>query len=112
MDKDAALASIKEFREALEALGVGVSRLILYGSYGKGNWREDSDIDLVVVSPDFEGKSHWERSEMLGRAVYEVWQPIEAVAMTPEEWREGKSTIVEFAQEGELVYFADETETD
>ena len=107
MDKVAALEAVERFRIALEKRGVWTSRLMLYGSYAKGTWREGSDIDVVVVSGDFAGKTFWERVELLGKAVCEVWEPIEAVAMTPEEWEHGDSMIAEFAREGELVYSAE-----
>jgi predicted nucleotidyltransferase len=32
-----------------------VAGLYLYGSYAKGNFHQDSDIDLAVVSGDFSG---------------------------------------------------------
>jgi len=106
MDKSTVLEVIERFRKALAGLGVQASMVVLYGSYARGNWREDSDIDLVVVSPDFEGRRYWQRIELLAKAVYEVWEPIEAVAMTPQEWEKGESMIAQFAREGELVYSA------
>jgi predicted nucleotidyltransferase len=95
---------VERFRIALENRGVRASRLMLYGSYAKGTWREGSDIDVVVVSDDFVGKTYWERIELLAKAVCEVWEPIEAVAMTSEEWEHGDSMIAEFARDGELLY--------
>ncbi len=92
MDKEAVLKIIRRFGEALGNHGVRASKIILYGSYARGDWREWSDIDLVVMSDDFADKSHWE--------------PIEAVAMTPEEWEKGDSMIAQFAREGEEVYSA------
>ena len=38
-----------------------VERVFLYGSYAKGKQRDDSDIDLVVISPDFRGIPKLER---------------------------------------------------
>ena len=32
---------------------------MLFGSYATGQYRDDSDIDLVVISRDFENKSYW-----------------------------------------------------
>ena len=32
-----------------------LNKVILYGSYSKGSERNDSDIDIAVVSPDFTG---------------------------------------------------------
>ena len=56
MDKETVLDIISQFRGALEARGTRVSRLILFGSYASGNPREGSDIDLVVISEDFEAR--------------------------------------------------------
>ncbi len=106
MDKEAVLKIIRRFGEALGNHGVRASKIILYGSYARGDWREWSDIDLVVVSDDFADKNHWERIVVLSDAIYDLWEPIEAVAMTPEEWEKGDSMIAQFAREGEEVYSA------
>lgn len=65
--------------------------------------REDSDIDVVVVSPSFSGKSYWERIDLLTEAIYRVLAPIEASAFTPEEWKSEKSLMVDFARNGARV---------
>jgi len=104
MDKETVLRIVRDFQRALLDQGVRPSKIILYGSYAKGDYHEGSDIDLVVVSSDFEDKGYWERIDVLSEAIYEVWQPIEAIAMTPEEWEKGDSMIAQFAREGEVVY--------
>ncbi len=104
MDKGTVLTIITRFRETLEAAGIHVAKIILYGSYASGEGREGSDIDLVVISDDFADKTYWERIDILSDAIYEVFEPIEAVAMTPEEWDTGDSLLVQYARNGELVY--------
>lgn len=104
MDKKAALEILTRFRDALESEHVKVDKIVLYGSYTIGANREGSDIDVVVISKDFAGKDYWERTEILSRAIYEVFEPIEAVALTPDEWDKGESMIVEYAKAGEVVY--------
>lgn len=104
MDKKAVLKILARFRGALESQQVKIDKLILYGSYASGTSREGSDIDVVVISKDFAGKDYWERTEILSRAVYEVFEPIEAVAVTPEEWNKGESAVVEYARAGQVVY--------
>ncbi len=37
-------------------------------------------------------------------AIYEVFEPIEAVALTVEEWEKGESTIAEYAKKGEVIF--------
>lgn len=104
MDKRAVLEVIASFKRALESKGIRVNRLILFGSYAFGRYRDDSDIDVVVISEDFNGKDYWERIDILSNAIYEVFAPIEAVAMTPLEWEKGESIVVDFAKRGEIVY--------
>jgi len=103
MDKDTVLDIIKRFKNAIETKGIKINKLILYGSYAKGSPERHSDIDLVVISEDFEGKSFWERIDILTDAIYEVFEPIEAIAMTPDEWEKGDSMICEFAKDGEMI---------
>ena len=104
MDKATALNAIDRFRSALADEAIRATQMILYGSFARGNWQEWSDIDLVVVSPDFEGRGYWDRIDILVEAIYKVREPIEAVAMTPEEWEKGDSLIAQYARQGELVY--------
>ena len=103
MDKAAVLRIIKQFKKELEKQGLRVDRLVLYGSWATGKAEEGSDIDVVVVSPDFAGKGYWDRIRILSNAIYEIFEPIEAVALTPEEWDRGDSTVVEYARSGETI---------
>lgn len=104
MDKDAVLNILSLFRKAIESKGVRIGKLVLFGSYAAGTYREGSDIDVVVISEDFRDKDYWERIDILSDAIYEVFEPIEAVAMTPEEWEKGESLIAEYAKDGEVIY--------
>ena len=106
MDKEAVLKAIERFHDSLERHGVRAQRIVLYGSYSRGDWREGSDIDLIVVSGDFEGKGFWQRIDMLVDALCDVPDPIEAIAMTPEEWERGDTIIAQSARDGEVVYAA------
>lgn len=104
MDKKTVLDILSRFREALTKHGAAPSRLVLYGSHANGTPHEGSDIDVVVISPDFEGKGYWDRLEIVSEAICDLFEPIEAIAMTPAEWDEGESPIASFAREGEVVY--------
>jgi predicted nucleotidyltransferase len=103
MDKDAVIGIVRQFKEALESLNIQVDQLILYGSHAAGVARDDSDIDLVVISQSFSGKSYWERIDILTDAIYEVFAPIEVSAFTPEEWKTENSLIFDYARNGVLV---------
>jgi len=106
MDKKAVVAIVERFARELQERGIRPKQVILYGSQTSGTATEASDIDLVVISESFSGKSYWERIEVLTDAIYAVYAPVEAVAMTPEEWQAGDSMIVDFARKGEVLYAA------
>lgn len=71
MDKESVLGILNDFRIALERAGVSVEKLVLFGSYATGNYHEDSDIDVAVVSRYFMDKSYWERIDILSDAIYQ-----------------------------------------
>ena len=103
MDKDTVLNITRRFGEALEARGITIGQIVLYGSYSAGDYHEGSDIDLVVVSEDFRGMEFWDRIRVMSEAICELWEPIESIAMTPDEWEHGDSLIAQFARQGEVV---------
>jgi uncharacterized protein len=103
MGQDTVMKTLKNFERALESANIHVEQLILFGSHATGTAREDSDIDIVVISSGFTGKSYWERIDILSEAIYEVFAPIEATAFTPEEWAAGKSLLVDYAKDGVYV---------
>ena len=78
-------AIIAGFCAQLRALGIRVDQAILFGSHARGEAREGSDIDVLIVSSDFASLNTRERMEQLGTAAARLWQPIEAMACTPAE---------------------------
>ncbi|MBI5740970.1 MAG: nucleotidyltransferase domain-containing protein [Nitrospirae bacterium] len=86
---------IRRYKDELAKLGINSGRIILYGSYAQGNPREDSDIDLIVISEDFRHMNLRERLETLGLAAGRVFEPIEAIGYTEEEVKNTKGTFLE-----------------
>lgn len=89
-------AVIRDFSEALKQQGLKVDKIILFGSHARGDAREDSDIDLLVVSSDFQKMPFHKRFEILGTAIANVKQPVEPLACTPEEIELGKLSKASF----------------
>jgi predicted nucleotidyltransferase len=77
---------------------ISIQRAILTGSWATGDYMEDSDIDIIVVSDDFAKMSLPERLKYLQRE----WKsriPLEAFGYTENEFRNlrKKSTYVKDA---------------
>ncbi|MBA3031371.1 MAG: nucleotidyltransferase domain-containing protein [Desulfobacteraceae bacterium] len=106
MDKKSVLEIVSRFYQGIIKQGIKPQKIILYGSYANQTETETSDIDIVVISDDFKGKNYWERIDILTEVIYEIFAPIEAVAMTQEEWEEGDSFISDFARNGEVLFAA------
>jgi predicted nucleotidyltransferase len=106
MDKGAVVKLINRFRQEIQDRGIIAQKIILYGSHASGTSEAVSDIDVVIISDDFAGKGYWERIDILTDVIYAMSAPLEAVAMTPEEWNRGDSFIADFARHGEVLYAA------
>lgn len=108
MGKDFALTAIQRFHDELSHQGVSASKLVLFGSYATGKQHEWSDIDLIVISPDFEGKGLMDRVHQVTSAIMVTHAPIEPIMLTPAEWADENRMICQIAREtGEVVYSAD-----
>jgi len=88
---------------------IRVEQAFLYGSYAYGPPCSRSDIDLVVLSPDFAPIDRRRRQEQL--AIW-AWQAgvgdIEALGLTPEEYAAASdlSVLGEVREKGIVVYDA------
>src|SRR3989338_11291062 len=84
---------VEEYVKLLQREGITVEKVYLYGSYARGSAHADSDIDLVIISKDFDGYDSLELLEMLSQVAWKCDAPLEVLGYTPEEIRknEGKS---------------------
>ncbi|MBM3304018.1 MAG: nucleotidyltransferase domain-containing protein [Candidatus Aenigmarchaeota archaeon] len=77
-----------------------VEKIILFGSLATGRAHEDSDVDLIIVSPKFRGMGFFKR----GASMYDYWtirKPVDFLCYTPEEFKKLSKgvTIVREAEE-------------
>lgn len=86
---------INRYANELRKMGITPERILIYGSYAEGHPREDSDIDLIIVSNDFKDKNLRERLEILGLAAGRIFEPIEAMGYTEDE--------IELKEEGSFL---------
>ncbi len=80
-------AIVSSYVGALKVKGFSVDNVYLFGSQARGTANPGSDIDLIVVSPEFSGMPMWKRWEVLGDALAEVLEPIEVIGYSPEEFQ-------------------------
>ncbi|MEW6534491.1 MAG: nucleotidyltransferase domain-containing protein [Candidatus Auribacterota bacterium] len=92
MDRNTSL--IKNLQSFKQSLGkeIHISKMIFFGSRAKGNFKADSDIDLILVSKQFEGKKF--RHRPLG--FFKHWElefPVDFLCYTEEEFNTLKDQI-------------------
>ena len=64
---------------------LGATRVLLFGSRARDDWRRGSDCDIIAVSARFTGMDLWQRYQSL----YDLWDgpvDIEPFAFTPDEF--------------------------
>ena len=102
--------TINYFAEQLINEGIKVSKIILFGSHASGTATEESDIDLVVVSEDFAGKSIFERVKLLNKAdaktIKKFMVPLDVILMSQSDLERETSIIAGYARQGKVVYYS------
>ena len=74
---------------------IGECKILLFGSYAKGNWLLDSDIDLIIVSDKFREQDYISRIAMLkNRMLRRGITKTHIIPLTPEEFKERKRRSV------------------
>ena len=102
-----AMNQIEEFgRKVGEEFGA--ERVILFGSYARGNASPDSDVDILVIGA-FEGRSVDKSVEI--RMKLRPGFPMDLLVRTPEKVRErvemGDAFMQEILDHGKVLYEAD-----
>jgi len=57
LTQDAVIDTVRNYAHQIEARGVRLRTVILYGSFAKGTQHEWSDIDVALVADEFTGIS-------------------------------------------------------
>ncbi len=92
---------IKKFANELKKNGIKIDKIILFGSYARGDYKEWSDIDVAVVSESF-GTNRFEERLFLSRIAAKIDSRIEAHPVGKKEFEKDdwKLLISEIKKEG------------
>lgn len=63
-----------------------IQQMVLFGSRARGEAREDSDVDLIVVSDAFRRKNAVDRAYLM-RLEWDLEYAVDFLCYTPEEFR-------------------------
>ena len=76
---------IRRYITCLNQNNISVQKVLLFGSYMKGTPREDSDIDIAVISSAFQGDRYSDR-RIIVPFRRGIDSRIEPIPFTPEEF--------------------------
>ena len=95
----------KALAKELERNRIIVDKIILYGSYARGNPHDHSDIDLVVVSPSFRGKKILDIQEELARVFSKYLPIIEPIGYSSQDFQtaEPETLLGEIKKSGKVL---------
>jgi len=98
---------IKDYIKTLRPY-IKVEKVILFGSHARGEAHRDSDIDLIIISPDFKKMDFMKRLIWLSKMRRErfINRPMDIFGYTKEEFEKlSKESIVlsEAKKEGIII---------
>jgi len=101
------MAALRRYLKALDSCGIHASRLVLFGSFAREDAHEFSDIDLIVIAPEFDGPRDKTLIEKIWQATMWADKRIEPVACGQREWETDQSRpVLEIARREGIVITA------
>lgn len=92
---------VRQYLQTLIEQGIPVRYGVVFGSQASGRPDTWSDIDLLVVSPRFDGKCRREDVDLLWHIAACIDSRIEPIAVGQRRFEEGDSSpIIEIARRG------------
>ena len=87
MNEQAIERSKREIEAIAARNGIEIERIVVYGSQVREDHRRDSDLDLVLVSSDWEGVNYYARPERFNiEWPYDDLPSVDVVPLTPTEF--------------------------
>ena len=109
MVDETVVSGVQRYLRALQAQGFTVCFGVVFGSQVRGDATSLSDIDLVVVSPRFDGPRNRKDVDLLWRVAGRTESRIEPIPCGERQWEaDDSSAIIEIARrEGNRVFLTE-----
>jgi UTP:GlnB (protein PII) uridylyltransferase len=101
------MTALRSYVKALGSCGIHASRLVLFGSFARDDAHEFSDIDLIVIAPEFNGPRGRTLAEKTWRATISADSRIEQIPCGQRQWQTNQSRpILAIARRERIVITA------
>lgn len=95
----AVLNTIRHYLQEVRTSGIRASRAILFGSYARGASLSDSDIDVLIIAPEFDPRPERQLAARLWRVRATTDSRIEPIAVGERQWQDNdESPLLEIAR--------------
>jgi predicted nucleotidyltransferase len=99
---DQVVILLKRYIAELERNEIPIRKAILFGSYAKGYAKEESDIDVALVSEVFSGDRFKDRRKIIPLR-RKIDNRIEPLPFKPEDFENGGILVEEIRKTGVLI---------
>ena len=103
LDRNAVIETVRSYAHDIEAHGVHLRTVILYGSFAKGTQHEWSDIDVALVADEFTGFYPDDHKLFPYIGIKKPYIRIEAVTYPTEYFRNSDPFIEEIKKDGVVI---------
>lgn len=93
---------VRQYIRRLNENNIPVEKVLLFGSYTKETAREDSDIDIAVISSAFKGDRYLDRRHIVPMR-RGIDSRIEPIPFTPRDYEDGGMLIDEIKNTGQEI---------
>jgi len=96
--------AVKLIKDFLKGRDIAIAKVVIFGSYARAAATKDSDVDVAIISPDFDGKDIFLRAEMLKGLKWvladKIDLPFDIISISSREWDEETSFMVDAIKSG------------
>ena len=86
--------AVQGYLSAVRQTGLQARRAVLFGSYARGEAHSDSDIDILIIAPEFDEAYNRERVDLLWTLRVTTDSRIEPLPVGERQWQEDDSSMM------------------
>jgi predicted nucleotidyltransferase len=96
----AVIDTVRNFAKEIQSEGIQLRKVYLFGSHARGDHREDSDIDVALISDDFIGVSFEDVKKFIDVTIRKPYFLIELHTFNTSDFEEGNPFVDEIKRTG------------
>lgn len=97
-----AIEAVKRYIKELKKNNIPVQKAFIFGSYARGNPKEESDIDIALLSTAFTGNRFEDRRKIIPYR-RKIDSRIEPIPFRPEDFKAGGNFVDEIKKTAKAI---------